>query len=85
MIKILEHGQLGIRHRIWKEKLNLVTALRKLDNNTLAKEVFNSHLELGLPGLIKEAQDICKEINIEDISREEVTKEEIVDAIEIHI
>ena len=71
-------------HRIWLEKLNLVAALRKLDNNTLAKEVFNSQLELGLPGLIQEAQDICKKISIEDISRKEVTKEETKYALEIH-
>ena len=70
-------GALGMRHLIWKEKLNLVAALRKLDDNTLAKEVFNSQLELGLPGLVKEAQDICEKIGIEDISRKEVAKEKL--------
>ena len=46
-------GMLGMRHRIWLEKLNPVDALRKLDNNTLAKEVFNSQMDIGLPGLVK--------------------------------
>ena len=77
-------GVLGMQYRIWLEKLNLVAALRKLDENTLAKQVFNDQLELGLPGLVKEVQVISKILNIQDISRIEVTREEIRDALEIH-
>ena len=41
-------GMPGMRWRIWKEKRSLVDAIKKLDDNTLAKETFNSQLDLGL-------------------------------------
>ena len=77
-------GQLGMGHRIWKEKLNLVAAIKKLEENTLAKEVLNDHLKLGLPGLVQEAQEISEKIGIQDITKNEVTKEEINEALETH-
>ena len=77
-------GMLGMGWRIWKEKLSLVAALRRLEDTTVAKEIFNDQLELGLPGLLIEAQEICKKIGIDDITRIEVSKEEISEALENH-
>jgi hypothetical protein len=36
------------------------------------------------PGLVKEAQEICQKIGMGDLSEEDVTKEEMEDAIEIY-
>ena len=77
-------GLLGMKWRIWKEKINLVKAIKKLEDNTLAKEVYNDQLEYELPGLVKEVKKICRELSIPDVTEHEVTKEEINDAIEIH-
>ena len=74
----------GIRWQIWREKLSLVDAIKKLDDNTLAKETFNSQLDLGLPGLVMEVKEICSKIGIADICENSVTKEEVKDALEIH-
>ena len=77
-------GLRGMRWRVWKEKLLLVAALRRLDDNTLAKEIFSDQVELGLPGLVLEVKDICKEIGIEDITKNEVSEEEMEDALNIN-
>ena len=37
-----------------------------------------------MPGLVQEAQDTSEKIGIQDISRNEVTKEEINEALETH-
>ena len=63
-------GLMGIKWRIWKEKL--------------AKEIFEEQIFLNLPGLTKEVKDISAEIGIADICSEEVVEEEVVDAINIH-
>ena len=70
--------------RIWKEKLALGAALRVLDDDVLAKEIFTDQRELGLPGLVEETQEICKTIGVKDISQEDISKDEIQDALEIH-
>ena len=77
-------GMLGMRWRIWREKLLLVAALRALKEDKLAKEVFIQQQELGLPGLIQEVKDICHKIGIDDISTQDITQEEMDDALEIH-
>ena len=74
----------GMRWRIWKEKLRLVDAIKKLDDNKLAKETFNSHLDLGVRRLVMEVKEICSKIGLADIYENSVTKEEVKDALEIH-
>ena len=58
-----------------------MVAIRNLSEETLAKQVFREQKDLGLPGLVKEVQDICKKVGIRDISEEDVTKEEMEDAL----
>ena len=74
-----------MKWRIWKEKINLVKAIKKLDDNTLAKEPFNDQLEYELPGLVKEVKNIWSKLSIPDVTEHEVTKKEINNAIEIHL
>ena len=77
-------GMWSMRVRIWQEKLRLVVALKNLSEETLAKEIYREQKEMGLPGLVKEAQEICKSIGIQDITIENVTKEEVEDALDIY-
>ena len=81
---IAESATVRSKWRIWKQKISLVDAIKKLDNNTLAKETFNDQLALGLPGLVQEVKEICRTIQIPDITENNVTREEVKDALEIH-
>ena len=67
-----------------REKLRFLVAIRKLSEETLAKEVFMEQQDLGLPGLVTKAQEICRKIWIRDITKEDVTKDDMEDALEIY-
>ena len=69
----------GMKWRIWEQKLLLVKAIRQLEDNVLAKEVFNQQLEMGWPGLAREATKICQEIGLQDICRKDISKKNIQD------
>ena len=79
-----ETGLLGMQWRIWREKLMLVFALKELDKNALAREVFDEQMEMGWPGLGLEAEEICRTIGIPNICTEDVGKAEVKEAIMYH-
>ena len=70
-----------MKWRIWEQKLLLVKAIRQLEDNVLAKEVFNQQLEMGWPGLAREATKICQEIGLQDICRKDISKKNIQEAV----
>ena len=49
-----ETGILSMKHRIWYEKVNLISAIRKMKEG-LAKEVYDEQVTYGWPGLALEA------------------------------
>ena len=62
-------------------------AIRQQDDEVLAKQVLNEQVELGLPGLAREATDICSQIGLPDICRgssDSVSKEKIQEKIFYH-
>ena len=77
-------GQLGMKWRVWQEKLLLILAIRKLEEHTFAKEMFEQQLTEGWPGLTAEATTICKDIGIKDVCREDVSKDDIKTGILNH-
>ena len=77
-------GMRGMLWRIWEEKLLLVLAIRRLEEHTLAREMFEQQVAEGLPGLSEEAARICQEIMIPNVCKEDVSKEEIKEAILNH-
>ena len=62
----------------------LVFALKELDKNALAREVFDEQMEMGWPGLGLEAEEICRTIGIPNICTENVGKAEVKEAIMYH-
>ena len=70
-----------MKWRIWEQKLLLVKAIRQLEDNVLAKEVFDQQLEMGWPGLNKEATEICESIGLPDVCRKDVSKQAIQEAV----
>ena len=76
-------GMQGMQWLIWEQKLLLILAIRRLEEHNLARQIFNQKLTEGLPGLSDEASKICLELRIPDVCREEVSKEDIKEEIEI--
>ena len=52
-------------------KLNLVVHLKQLDEDSLAKQVFDEQIRHNWPGLAKEAKDICQKWKMDNVTREE--------------
>ena len=77
-------GLMGMQWRIWQEKLLLVKVIREQYDKCLAKQVLEEQLTLELPGPVKEVSEICQVLGIPDVSREEVGKSEIKEAVHHH-
>ena len=58
-----ETGLLSMKHRLWGEKVNLISSLKRSQNG-LAKQVYQEQLEQDWPGLAQEVQEICTKIGI---------------------
>ena len=76
-----ETGILGMRHRIWLEKVKLAQFLRQSGTSTLAGAVYHEQVVQGWPGLAMEVEDICKTLEISNL---EITKSDIKNAISKH-
>ena len=63
-----------MENRIIERKLNFILHLQNLDENALAKEVYNEQLKHEWPGLTKEAKYLCQEMNLPDITKERHVK-----------
>jgi hypothetical protein len=78
-----ETGLLSMKHRIWSEKVNLVLALRRMENG-LAKEVLEEQIQFGWPGLAKEVEEICNEIGVPNANVNILSKNSINLALRNH-
>ena len=70
-----------MKWRIWEEKLLLVKAIKMLEDDMLAKEVFKQQLEMNWPGLTREDREICEAIRLPDVCTVEITKNNIKEAV----
>ena len=52
--------------RIYRENVLLVGHIRKLDNNSLAKQIYKEQKLQKWPGLAIETASICSELGLED-------------------
>ena len=77
-------GLLGMAWRVKEAKVLLVMAIRRQEEGGLAREVLEEQLAMGFPGLGQEVTKICEELRIPDASRQEVSKEELKDAIKMN-
>ena len=81
-----ETKQMGMKWRIWQEKVFLLQRIINLDDDTLAKQVYQEGKDHDWPGLWKDVSDICKELVIPDVSvaSNDVSRETIKKAIFEH-
>jgi hypothetical protein len=78
-----ETAMTGMKQRLWLEKVMFVQRLRKMED-CLAKEVYEEQKHFGWPGLAQEVSDICKEVGIQDVNENEVSKEKVKEEIFYH-
>ena len=72
---------MDMKLRIWKEKVMLVLHIRSLNDNTLAKKIYEQQVEEGWPGLAKETKEICEELGIEDCNKTQLSKVEYKEVV----
>ena len=76
-------GLLGMKWRVWQEKVLLLLAIQEQEEGGLAKEVLEEQLRMGWPGLGQEVQLICKEVGLPDVTglNSSATKDAVKDSI----
>ena len=65
--------------RIWIEKVMLVLHIRSLGEDTLGRKIYEKHIKNNWPGLARECEIICKELNLPNITKQYISKTEIID------
>ena len=71
-----ETGLMEMGLRVQIEKLLLVLHIRSLDEETLARKIYEEQKQQLWPGLATETKDICKDLDIEDVNETNLSKKE---------
>ena len=53
--------------RVWREKIMLMLHIRRLPENSLAHRMYQEQMKNGWPGLAKETQSICEQLELESV------------------
>jgi hypothetical protein len=78
---LCESNSIDMKFHIWNAKCQLLVRIKRLEEEALAKQVYKQAEDSGWPGLGEEVRSICEQIQIPDINKYEVQKQEIHDAI----
>ena len=71
-----ETGMMSMKIRIWKKKLMFGHHLQNLDKEALANQVWKEQVRNGWPGLAKEIEEICTELEIAEANQPNYSKSE---------
>ena len=63
-----DSATLSMSMRVKKEKILLVKHIRELEENSLARLMYEEQVRNNWPGLAKETADICRELFLEDVN-----------------
>ena len=69
-----ETGLMSIKFRIWARKLTFTNYLKNMPDESLAGQIFHEQVKRGWPGLAQEARDICSELGLPNIVKENIGK-----------
>ena len=69
---------------LWKEKLMYVMQLKRLEEKSLALEIYKEQMKHGWPGLAQEVAEICKKLGLKDLNTTEISKEKVSEEIFYH-
>ena len=79
-----ESAVLSMGRRVWREKLCLSLHISRLDEDTLAKKVWEEQKVYGWPGLVSEAEYIANELGVDRVedtsSSKKVYRQEVTEA-----
>ena len=79
-----ETAMVGFKWRVYLEKLRLVDAIKRQEDEVLAREVLEQQLLMGWPGLARKVDEICREVGIPNICYKEVDKKTMEEAMFFH-
>ena len=60
--------------RVWREKLMLALHIKRLNEDTLARKVYEEQKANKWPGLVEETQKICEILSIENVHTTKLSK-----------
>ena len=72
-----------MKHRIWQMKLLLAKKIL-CQERSLAKDIYEEQIKNDWPGLAAEVKNICEEIGVRNINEQDVSKEELEEAVYFH-
>ena len=75
---------LGMKWRVWQEKIFLLMQIRSHDTDTLCRLIYEEGKSRGWPRLGQEVTDICQKLNIPDVNDNLVPKSVVKEAIFAH-
>ena len=76
-----EPRQMGMKWRIWQEKVMLLQRILRQEEGSLCQQIYIQGREMGWPGLWQEVAEICQEVGIPDVNMTEVSSWNIKEAI----
>ena len=79
-----ETKMLGMKWRVWQEKILLLMQIRSHDTDTLCRLIYEEGKSRGWPRLGQEVTDICQNLNIPDVNHNLVPKSVVKEAIFEH-
>ena len=69
-----DFGTRSMKLRVWREKIMLIHHIRSLEEEALAKTMYDEQVRNLWPGLAKEAEKLCEQLELEDVNKTELTK-----------
>ena len=79
-----ETRMLGMKHRVWQEKLLLLKRIKSQKQESLSNKILEEQRANNWPGLSREVSDICEQVKIPDINDSDIAAKEIRQAIFDH-
>ena len=76
-----EPNMIGAKWRIWEAKCLLLKQIQLLEDTALAKRICQEAEARGWPGLYQEVREICKQVGLKDITKYNISKSQIKEAI----
>ena len=78
---LCETFNVDMKYRIWNSKCQLLLQIKCLDEEALAKQVYEQAEENNWPGLGQEVREICQKIQLPDLNKYTIEKRQIQTAI----
>ena len=79
-----EPRMIGMKWRVWQEKILLVMRIKQQEEDSLSKQVYKEGKEKGWPGLGSEVKEICEKLNLPDVNENYIPKSAVKNAIFNH-